>query len=228
MSEEGERDRLEGFDPAKHLRALRGRGGQSDYLDVKWRLVWLRKEHPQAAIVTEAITIAADHAVFRAQVLLPGGGSATGHGSETANDFGDFLEKAETKALGRALAALGYGTQFAQDFDMEDEHGVEVVDAGVERRGAPARQAAPIRQDSRGERYGSGPANGGGQSAPNAAATERQIKFVWAISREAKVEPDDLLEWTQELFGKTDIDTLTRLEASSLIEALQRRRSERA
>jgi hypothetical protein len=33
-------------------------------------------------------------------------------------DFHDYIEAAETKALGRALAALGYGTQFCQDFDF--------------------------------------------------------------------------------------------------------------
>jgi hypothetical protein len=32
---------------------------------------------------------------------------------EKAASFSDFLEKAETGAIGRALAALGYGTQFA-------------------------------------------------------------------------------------------------------------------
>jgi hypothetical protein len=30
------------FDPAKHLTNLKG----SEYLEVKWRLVWLRNEHP--------------------------------------------------------------------------------------------------------------------------------------------------------------------------------------
>lgn len=35
-------------------------------------------------------------AVFRATVRIPGGGEATGWGSETAGDFGDYLEKAES------------------------------------------------------------------------------------------------------------------------------------
>ena len=56
-------------------------------------------------------------AIFRARVLLASGGSATGWGHETAGGFEDYLEKAETKALGRALAALGYGTQFCEDFE---------------------------------------------------------------------------------------------------------------
>ncbi|HEX5504754.1 MAG TPA: hypothetical protein VFW96_19205 [Thermomicrobiales bacterium] len=107
------------FDPSRYVRQLRGRGGAADYLDIKWRLVWLRSEHPDAQITTEHVTITNDLAIFRAVVTIPGGGSASGYGSETARDFGDFIEKAETKSLGRALAALGYGTQFAQDFDED-------------------------------------------------------------------------------------------------------------
>ena len=37
--------------------------------------------------------------------------------SETMSDFRDYFEKAETKAIGRALAMLGYGTQFAPELD---------------------------------------------------------------------------------------------------------------
>lgn len=102
------------FDPTPYLRQLRGRGGGQDYLDVKWRLLWLRKEHPDAEIMTEHVQIEPTLAIFKATVSLPTGGKATGYGSETAGDFGDFIEKAETKAIGRALNALGYGAQFGE------------------------------------------------------------------------------------------------------------------
>lgn len=101
------------FDPTPYLRQLRGRGG-GEYLDVKWRLLWLRTEHPDAEIVTEHVQIEPTLAIFKATVTLPTGGKATGYGSETAGDFGDFIEKAETKAIGRALNALGYGAQFRE------------------------------------------------------------------------------------------------------------------
>lgn len=108
-----------GFDPSPYVRQLRGRGGQTDYLDVKHRLLWLRTEHPDAEIVTELVRLDDQLAVFLAHVRLPGGGLATGHGSETATDFSDYIEKAETKALGRALNALGFGAQFAEN-DHDD------------------------------------------------------------------------------------------------------------
>ncbi len=104
------------FDPTPYMRQLRGRGGGpgQEYLDVKWRLLWLRREHPDAEIITEHVRIDDASAIFKATVIIPSGGKATGYGSETAGDFGDFIEKAETKAIGRALNALGYGAQFAE------------------------------------------------------------------------------------------------------------------
>jgi len=107
------------FDPSPYMRQLRGRGGNQDYLDVKWRLLWLRREHPDAEILTEHVRIDEGMAIFKATVSVPTGGKATGYGSETAGDFGDFIEKAETKAIGRALNALGYGAQFSEKGEEE-------------------------------------------------------------------------------------------------------------
>jgi len=138
-----------GFDPTPYMRQLRGRGGGQDYLDVKWRLLWLRREHPDAEIVTEHVQIEPDLAIFKATVSLPTGGKATGYGSETAADFGDFIEKAETKAIGRALNALGYGAQFG-------ERGEEEA-AAPPPRFAPRPPAEPPRRSERAARPPAGP-----------------------------------------------------------------------
>lgn len=127
-----------GFDPTPYIRQLRGRGG-GEYLDVKWRLLWLRKEHPDAQIVTELVEHDGQMAIFKATVTVPSGGKATGYGSETASDFPDFIEKAETKAIGRALNALGYGAQFGEVTRSDDPTLVR----GTERIGSPA--APPVR-----------------------------------------------------------------------------------
>lgn len=109
------------FDPRAHLRRIQVRGREVEYLDVKWRLVWLRSEHPDAHVITELVSNEKSIAVFRAEVILRSGGRATGYGSEAQAEFADYIGKAETKAIGRALAALGYGTQFALDFDAASE-----------------------------------------------------------------------------------------------------------
>ena len=151
-------DQEKAFDASDHLIKLRG---GKDYLPVAWRLYWLRDKHPEAIIVTELLDRTDTFALFKADITIPyggqavegvdmtGGGSATGHGSETAEDFGDFIEKAETKAIGRALAALGYGTQFCADEldELDGKRGERIVDSPVQRtqprQAAPKRAAAP-------------------------------------------------------------------------------------
>lgn len=121
------------FNPSEHLTDIKGK----QYLEVKWRLVWLRDQYPNAQLTTEMIEHSESHAIFKAHVYVAGtepgesAAVATGYGSETKSDFGDFIEKAETKAIGRALAALGLGTQFCDDFEEEGS----VTDAPVQRRG---------------------------------------------------------------------------------------------
>lgn len=130
----------EPFNPSDHLIDIQGK----QYLPVAWRLYWLRDTHPEALIKTQMFSHSSEEAVFHAEIVIPNGGSATGFGAETKSDFGDYLEKAETKALGRALAALGFGTQFCDDYN----EGGSVTDAPVERRNT----TADFNEESRGER----------------------------------------------------------------------------
>jgi hypothetical protein len=68
------------------------------------------------------------YARYRCVVEDGQGGRATGYGTETAADFADYCERAETRALGRSLAALGIGTQFVGQDLTEGAH---VADAPV-------------------------------------------------------------------------------------------------
>lgn len=124
------------FNPSEHLIRLKGK----DYLEVKWRLVWFREEKPGWCIETQCIEADENHAMFAAKILDDNGlQKSSGYGSESKRDFADFIEKAETKAVGRALAMLGYGTQFAPELDEEDR----IVDAPVERRQKPQAKKQP-------------------------------------------------------------------------------------
>jgi hypothetical protein len=119
------------FDPNHYLIDLKGK----KYLPVAARLAWLREVQPDAVILTTLVERTDTFALFRAEVALPETGArATGHGSETKADFTDFLEKAETKAVGRALAMLGYGTMHALELD----EGHRIVDSPITKRPAPA------------------------------------------------------------------------------------------
>ena len=149
------REQLHTFNPREHLIELKSKQGPQEYLPVQWRLVWFREVCPQGEILTELITLDLDretqeegyvwnnetrrsekvikhakgYAMFKATVKDGKGGVATGYKSEKAASFSEYAEKAETGAIGRALAALGYGTQFAPE--LNEEH--RIVDAPVDR-----------------------------------------------------------------------------------------------
>ena len=113
------------FDVKKHL--IRVQGGK-EYLPVAARLVWFREEHPDWGIETRPIEVNIDksYAVFEAFVYNAEGKlMATGTKMETARGFADYVEKAETGSIGRALAVCGYGTQFAPEL----EEGDRIVDS---------------------------------------------------------------------------------------------------
>jgi len=117
------------FQPNEHLINLGTSRSPRWYLPVQWRLVWLREQCPEAQISTEVVHLDLEKgiAIFKATVKH-GDAIAVAHGSESVKDFRDYIEKAETKACGRALAALGFGTQFASELD----EGPRIVDAPVQ------------------------------------------------------------------------------------------------
>lgn len=113
------------FDPNQHLIDIKGK----QYLPVAYRIAWFRADHPKGHIDTELVERGQGFAVFKATINSETEPLSTSHGSETKEDWKDYLEKAETKAIGRALAAAGYGTQFAPELD----EGNRIVDSPVQR-----------------------------------------------------------------------------------------------
>jgi hypothetical protein len=101
-----------------------------DYLAVQWRLVWFREEKPDWSIETVLDQIP-DSCVAKATIKDPSGRIiSTAHKHENKQGFEDFREKAETGSIGRALALIGYGTQFCAD---ELDEGRRIADAPADR-----------------------------------------------------------------------------------------------
>lgn len=107
-----------------------------EYLQVAHRLQWFVEENPNYDISTQFLTLDNDKAIAKTTLTIfetkeQGQNvvkkvSATK--SETAKSFPDFIEKAETGSIGRALAMLGYGTQFTGD---ELDEGTRLADSPV-------------------------------------------------------------------------------------------------
>lgn len=105
----------------------------STYVDVQTRITQFWADHPDGRIITSLQSDPNDreHAIFRADVYVRSGddyyyATATGWAQEIKGPQGanqtSHLENAETSAIGRALANLGYATSL-KDRPSREEMG---------------------------------------------------------------------------------------------------------
>lgn len=157
MTQERER-----YNPRNHFIKLpsrqKGGGPPVDYLPVAERVRWFRDEHPEGSIDTSVIELSDARAVMLVRVSIPNGGSASTIGSEHKAAFPDYIEKAATVALGRALAILGFGVGFTDEFDERREE--------ADKREYEIDNAAPMRETDTGRRFPTPQTNGGFVQAP--------------------------------------------------------------
>ena len=118
---------VDNFNPADFTRQLPNEDGtMSLYLDVKYRLLWFRLHRPNGKIDSEIIHVDDKSAVVCCKLYADRGDAPDQYVAKssaqrfvTQDRFGDrYLETAETAAMGRVLAAAGYGTQFCGTADM--------------------------------------------------------------------------------------------------------------
>lgn len=179
------------------------------YLPARRRIQWMRGlpvPHPDWTIDTEIVEHVAGtlvkpgpvgvgkidkgFAVVRANIYDTDGRLiSTGLKSEYSENFADYLEKAETGAIARALAVAGYGTESAIDLD-------EGVDAG---RIADA----PVETASRTVRLGPSTVSGVGRGGKTDGASVAQIRRVASLSRELELSPEGLTAIIGEVCGSS-------------------------
>ncbi|MBV8822999.1 MAG: hypothetical protein JO123_09440 [Ktedonobacteraceae bacterium] len=227
IQEREEQQRTRAFNPNDHVMQLKNQEHIRDYLPVQWRLVWFRDQCPHGTIETEMLQLDPDRetqeetyvwnnerrrnekvvkqakgfVIFKATVQDGKGGSATGTKSEKAASFPDYIEKAETGAIGRALAALGYGTQFAPE--LSEEH--RIVDSPVDRRTPAAQGNSSGSAALASVRLGAAASNGDGNTAngaqtvggteqtTEAGVTEQQLASIRKLHEHlGKPEPEQV------------------------------------
>jgi hypothetical protein len=207
-----ERAKKEGkhnFDPHKYLIKVTGK----DYLEVKFRLHWFRLEHAAWDIRTEIAHLDLEKgiALVRADIFdEKGNHKSSGLKMEIKSNFGDYAEKAETGAIGRALAALGYGT--LQTFDLEE--GIEkgrIADAPVslnndkgngKTMSQTAKEQEQIPQEIRQDNGNNG----------NGKASLKQVSYLNDLCKELNVRPG------------IELTSITREQASQHITNLEKMR----
>src|SRR5687768_244186 len=134
------------FDPMKYMLKLpktkkvslpngqvRFEKTEADYLPVAARITWFRKDHPYWSMMTKVEKWGDKAVVMKATIKdMQGTVIATARKKETEAGFPDYIEKAETGAIGRALPMCEYGTLQAPEFDEQDR----LADAPVEKKNA--------------------------------------------------------------------------------------------
>jgi len=149
------------------------------YLQVPHRIMWAREEHPDWVFEASFPQLNDKFVMARAEIR-DGSGKvlAVAHKVEHFAHFADAIEKAESSAIGRALAHLGYGTQFALELDEEER----IVDSPLSNEKAPSEGKdvtfRPPEQKS-------GPVNHAPQTKNG--VSEAQVKRLWAIAYKKKM-----------------------------------------
>ena len=193
------------YDPNDHLMNLKGK----EYLNVQHRLLWFMRDQRDMiasglattsyAIRTELVELdrEAGWAHFRTTVRDVLGNESVMYGSESVRDFQDYIEKASTKSLGRALLALGYGAAFAPEMD----EGERIVDSPADRRANPRSDSAPVRRPAPSVRETPAPQPAAQAGAAEQPATEQQLvsigKLYEALRRTPAAQPATYAEARQ-------------------------------
>lgn len=131
-------NKVEGFEPKNYLRKEETEEGVKFYLDTKFRILWYRLKYPEGKVFKIPKVLNKEYATFEVRVYAHKDDAfenflANGFASrykDESKEFGlNFVEGAETAALGRALKDAGFGTQFC---DVALPNDTAKVDADVQ------------------------------------------------------------------------------------------------
>lgn len=185
------------FDASKYLTKIDTSQGKKDYLPLQGRLLWLTGEVSEYTIETEPLLLDLDRvvevermvwsdeahrkvpvkksaqgvAIYHAVLSIFQDGQLVkrvpGDKMETAVDFADFVEKAQSGAISRCLMFAGFGTAFAIELD----EGERISDTPI--------VARPKADNANGQQIGA--------SAP---ATDQQKRDIARIRAALKMAPE--------------------------------------
>ena len=108
--------RVEGFNPLKFLRKIRGAGGEVYKLELPYQRLWFRLACPNGRIELNRLRITDQLAIFEAIVFSDRSGDRplsriTASATSADSPNGQYIQAAQDKALSEALENAGFGIQ---------------------------------------------------------------------------------------------------------------------
>lgn len=211
-------NKVEGFEPKDYLRKEETEDGVSYYLDTKYRLLWFRMKYPEGKLVKIPKALNKEFATFEVRVYTDKNDAennflANGFASRYKDDgnekFGlNFVESAETAALGRALKDAGFGTQFC---DIALPNDQTIVDAGVHISfDLAGDEITPVGEEN---------ASGTEENDTATSATGNSGTGTINVTNEAetKTEPEPVVELTKDMSVEELLEKMTLDFAKSIV-----------
>ena len=211
-------NKVEGFEPKDYLRKEETEDGVSYYLDTKYRLLWFRMKYPEGKLVKIPKALNKEFATFEVRVYTDKNDAennflANGFASRYKDDgnekFGlNFVESAETAALGRALKDAGFGTQFC---DIALPNDQTIVDAGVHISfDLAGDEITPVGEEN---------ASGTEENDTATSATGNSGTGTTNMTNEAKTkaEPEPVVELTKDMSVEELLEKMTLDFAKSIV-----------
>lgn len=193
-----------------------------DYLQVQHRIVWFRSEKPDWSIETRPIELTKDYAIFKAEIKDPQGRIiATGTKSEHKVSFADYIEKAESGSVGRALAFLGYGTAFAQELDEGDR----LADAPQYPK-PEEKKLTPEKIKSLEAQFNTNKIDSFPEKVKQEPVQPKQFELLKKAREDAKLTQDQVKDLMRLNFNKEDIKEMQSWEINLLIAMIVKKSKE--
>ena len=121
------------FDPQPYIRTVKytnrktGEVREAKILDTAPRVAWFRSDYPIDTgwqIVTDIVQHDDQGALLKTSIISPAGiVVATAYRQVLKTAFDNYLEKAETQSVGRALERCGYGCAYALSLEPDEGEG---------------------------------------------------------------------------------------------------------
>lgn len=177
--------------------------------------MWFREEKANWVISTECVERTKEYVIFKAIISDENNQvKCMAHKVEHYSHFQDALEKAETGAIGRALALIGYGTLFALELSEEDR----IVDSPIDSTKKNIEEPKVTQQQTTQKPVNFAP----GSSQQGSELSQAQVKRFWAIIYKLGWSNEDAFTALKQKYKKDKPESLSKNEYKEFTDDLEK------